>query len=118
MLRTAVFTTSNNFTSISSVMLTEIPLKVTDVSSLESWTHVAASRTPSVHVDFPDTVYPTAHVGLHVAPCASAFVHVPTAPFMGALEASHESGAHVAAVSFAALHLEGPETAYPVSQTG
>ena len=58
----------------------------------------------------PDTVYPVVHVGWHVAPLASAFVHVPTPPFVGAADASHGLGPHVAAVSVPALHELVPDT--------
>ena len=47
----------------------------------------------------PDTVYHVVHVGWHVVPLASAFVHVPTPPFVGAADASHGFGEQVAAVS-------------------
>ena len=55
-------------------------------------------------------MYPVVHVGWHVAPLASAFVHVPTPPFVGATDASHGLGAQVAAVSDPALHELVPDT--------
>ena len=71
---------------------------------------VAAVSVPLLHDEVPDTVYPVAHVGWHVAPHASAFVHVPTPPFVGAADASHGLGPHVAAVSDPRVHELVPDT--------
>ena len=73
-------------------MSSEIPLKVTDVSSFDSWTHVAAVSVPAVHELVPDTVYPSSHVGWHVDPNASELVQSPTPPFKGAVDASQSLG--------------------------
>ena len=51
--------------------------------------HVAAVSVPAVHELVPDTVYPLLHVGWHVDPDANEFVHDPTPPLVGAVDASH-----------------------------
>jgi hypothetical protein len=53
--------------------------------------HVAAVTVPALHVDVPDTVYPELHAGWHVDPLPKELVHVPTPPFVGAVEASQYS---------------------------
>jgi hypothetical protein len=40
------------------------------------------------NIPVPDIVYPMLHAGVHVLPLARLDVHVPTAPFAGAAEAS------------------------------
>ena len=50
--------------------------------------HVAAVRVPRVHELVPETVYPESHVGWQVDPLASELVQSPTAPFVGAVDAS------------------------------
>jgi len=80
--------------------------------------HVAAVTVPALHVDVPDTVYPSLHVGWHVDPLASEFVQSPTPPCVGAAEASHGLGEHVAAVTVPALHVDVPETVYPSLHVG
>ena len=72
--------------------------------------HVAAVKVPALHELVPETVYPELHVGWHVAPLARALVQSPTAPFVGDVDASHESGLHIAAVSVPALHELIPDT--------
>ena len=61
--------------------------------------HVAAVSVPRLQEDVPDTVYPESHVGWHVDPLARELVQSPTPPFVGAADASHGLGPHVAAVS-------------------
>ena len=51
--------------------------------------HVAAVRVPAVQELVPETVYPESHVGWHVDPLARELVQLPTAPFVGAVDASH-----------------------------
>ena len=52
--------------------------------------HTAVSvRVPALHDIVPERVYPESQVGLHDAPLARELVHVPTAPFVGAADASH-----------------------------
>ena len=53
--------------------------------------HVAAVSVPALQDDVPDTVYPELHVGWQVDPLASEFVQSPTAPFMGAVDASQDA---------------------------
>ena len=79
---------------------------VNDVSGM----HLATSKLPFKQYAGPETVYPELHVGWHVAPLASAFVHVPTPPFVGATDVSQGLGPHVAAVSVPALHELVPDT--------
>ena len=50
--------------------------------------HVAAVKVPALHELVPDTVYPLLHVGWHVDPDANEFVHDPTPPLVGAVDAS------------------------------
>ena len=52
--------------------------------------HVAAVRVPAVQELVPDTVYPELHVGWHVDPLAREPVQSPTAPFVGAVDASQQ----------------------------
>jgi hypothetical protein len=52
---------------------------------------VAAVTVPALHEDVPDTVYPELHAGWHVDPLPKELVHVPTPPFVGAVEASQYS---------------------------
>ena len=51
--------------------------------------HVAAVSVPALHDDVPDAVYPASHVGWHVDQLARELVQSPTAPFVGAADASH-----------------------------
>ena len=51
--------------------------------------HVAAVNTPKEHELVPETVYPELHVGWHVDPLARELIQLPTAPFAGAVDASH-----------------------------
>tara|TARA_B110000977_G_scaffold157058_1_gene199946 strand:+ start:389 stop:628 length:240 start_codon:yes stop_codon:yes gene_type:complete len=53
--------------------------------------HVAAVTVPALHEDVPDTVYPELHAGWHVDLLPKELVHVPTPPFVGAVEASQYS---------------------------
>ena len=50
--------------------------------------HVAAVNVPKEHELVPDTVYPELHVGWHVDPLTRALVQSPTAPLVGAVDAS------------------------------
>ena len=73
--------------------------------------HVAGTQHPSTALRRPpDTLYPTSHVGWHVAPDATFAAQSPTPPCTGALEASHTDGKHVAAASVPALQLVAPDT--------
>eukprot|EP01047_Picozoa_sp_COSAG01_P072709 COSAG01_NODE_11637_length_1891_cov_8.332031_2_plen_184_part_00 len=70
------------------------------------------------------------HFGWHVLPDASVAVQSPLAPLAGAADASHVErgflgtvmlrtiGLHDAAVSVPSLHLETPDTMYPLLQVG
>ena len=60
------------------------------------------------------------HVGWHVEPLARELVHVPTAPFVGAVDASHVGVAVQATVLVRVplLHDLEPERVYPVLQVG
>jgi len=61
--------------------------------------------------DTPDTVYPALHVGWHLDPLNKLDVHVPTPPFVGAFETSHQLGRlHVADVNTPAVQLDAPDT--------
>jgi hypothetical protein len=71
-----------------------------------------------VQLDGPDTVYPTLHIGKHAAPDARLDVQSPLSPFVGATDASHGFGMHVAAVNSPAKQLDGPDTVYPALQVG
>jgi hypothetical protein len=66
-------------------------------------TQVAAVKMKpeaKAHVDFDGAAYPALQVGWHVAPAARELVQVPTAPLVGAAEASHAvTGAGVGAES-------------------
>ena len=52
--------------------------------------HVAAVRVPAVQELVPETVCPELHVGWHVDPLARELVQLPTAPFVGAVDASQD----------------------------
>ena len=80
--------------------------------------HVAAIKLPTLQLDAPDTLYPLLHVGWHVEPDAKEEVQSPTAPLLGAVDASHGFGLQLAAVKFPKLQLDAPNTAYPISQVG
>jgi hypothetical protein len=80
--------------------------------------HVAAVTVPALHVDAPETVYPSLHVGWHVDPLASELVQVPTPPCVGSADASHGLREHVAAVTVPKLHVDAPETVYPSLHVG
>ena len=60
------------------------------VAASQLGTHVAAVKVPAVHELVPETVYPESHVGWHVKPLARELVHVPTAPLVGATDASQK----------------------------
>ena len=62
--------------------------------------HVAAESVPALHVGVSARTYPLLHVGLHDEPLASELVQLPTPPLVGAVDASHGFGLHVAEVSF------------------
>jgi len=85
-------------------------------ASPEASKHVAGTSVPSTHEVAPDGEYPSSHVGWHVDPGASVSVQSPTAPFAGALDASHGAASHVAAVNTPRSHVEGPERSYPELQ--
>ena len=53
--------------------------------------HVAEVRVPAVHELVPDTVYPESHVGWHVDPLTRLLVQLPTAPLVGAADASQDT---------------------------
>ena len=53
--------------------------------------HLAAVSVPVVQELVPDTVYPKLHVGEQEASLARVAVQLPTAPFVGAVEASQGS---------------------------
>ena len=80
--------------------------------------HVAAVNVPKEHELDPDTVYPELHVGWQVDPLARELVQSPTAPFVGAVDASHGFAEHVAAVSVPALQDDVPDTVYPELHVG
>ena len=80
--------------------------------------HVAAVSVPALHEDVSDTVYPALHVGWHVDPLSSELVHVPTPPFVGAVDVSQGFAEHVAAVSVPRLHEDVPDTVYPALHVG
>ena len=80
--------------------------------------HVAAVKVPVLQELVPDTVYPELHVGWHVEPLASALVQSPAPPSVGAVDASHGFGEHVALVSTRFKHNDVPETVYPASHSG
>ena len=80
---------------------------------------MAAVRVPAVHELVPLAVYPESQSGWQVAPEASVAVQVPTAPLVGAADASHEFAEHVAAVRTPVEEHElVPLTVYPESQSG
>ena len=59
------------------------------------------------------------HVGVHDEPLARELVQVPTAPLVGAVDASHGVAVQAAvSVRVPLLHDLEPETVYPVSQVG
>ena len=80
--------------------------------------HVAAVSVPALQDDVPDTVYPDLHVGWHVEPLDREPVQSPTAPFEGAVDASHGFAEHVAAVRVPAVQELVPETVYPELHVG
>ena len=55
---------------------------------------------------------------MHIEPEASSFVQLPTPPFVGAMDASHGSGLHVAGVKTPKEHDASPLTVYPLSHVG
>jgi len=74
-------------------------------------THVAALlKLPRVQIVGPDDEYPALHEILQEAPLAKVPVHVPNAPFVGAVAALHGLGLHVAAVSTPTVQLDDPDT--------
>jgi hypothetical protein len=80
--------------------------------------HVAAVNSPAKQLDGPDTVYPALQVGWHVDPDTRLFVQLPLSPFVGAVDASHGSGLHDAAVNVPAEQFDVPDTLYPTSHFG
>ena len=80
--------------------------------------HVEAVSVPALQDDVPDTVYPELHVGWQVDPLARELVQSPTAPFVGAVDASHGFAEHVAAVRVPALQDDVPDTVYPELHVG
>jgi hypothetical protein len=84
------------------------------LSSLQT----AAVNAPAAsHDDFPDTMYPSSHVGWHVVSPKSWSVQLPTAPLAGGVDASHE-GMQTAGDRTLFSHTLGPDTAYPWSHVG
>ena len=75
---------------------------------------------PKVQNFVPDSVNPLSQVGVHELPLARLDVHVPAAPFVGAAEASHVLGLHMAvlAVSVPAVQVLVPATVYPLLHVG
>ena len=71
-----------------------------------------------MHELVPVTEYPSSHVGWHEDPLANELVQLPTAPFVGAVDASHGFAEHVAAVRVPALHDDVPDTVYPELHVG
>jgi hypothetical protein len=67
----------------------------------------------------PDCVYPVLHIGVHVAPLARLAVHVPRAPYRGAVTA-HGFGLHatVLEISAPAVHALVPVRVYPLLHVG
>ena len=68
----------------------EVVLAV-DGSGVGESVHVAAVRVPAVQELVPETVCPELHVGWHVDPLARELVQLPTAPFVGAVDASQDA---------------------------
>lgn len=71
-----------------------------EIHTLGTFAHIAAESVPALHVDVRKRKYPLLHVGLHDEPLASELVQLPTPPLVGAVDASHGFGLHVAEVSF------------------
>ena len=67
---------------------------------------VVAVSSPAAQVVKPLGVYPMTHVGRHAEPLARASVQSPTAPLVGAFEASHGLASHVAGVRFPKLQVD------------
>ena len=89
------------------------------VAALQGFpTHVAAVNKPPKQLDTPDTVYPEVHVGWHVDPLATAAVHVPRPPFVGAVNALQGFPTHVADVNKPPKQLDAPDTVYPTLHVG
>ena len=78
----------------------------------------AAVKVPAMHELVPVTEYPSSHVGWHEDPLANELVQLPTAPFVGAVDASHGFAEHVAAVNVPKEHELVPDTVYPELHVG
>jgi hypothetical protein len=77
----------------------------------------AGVSLPDLHDDVPVTMKPLLHFGAQVVPDASTAVHVPTAPLLGAIDAS-QPAVQFAAVSLPDLHDDAPVTMKPLSHVG
>jgi hypothetical protein len=82
----------------------------TVVVVLDITMHVAAVAVPTVQEVVPEIVKPESQVGWHLDPLARVLVQLPTAPLVGATDASHEFASHVAAVVIPAVQEVVPET--------
>jgi hypothetical protein len=80
--------------------------------------HVAEVSTPSKQLVEPLKVYPTLQVGVQDALCARYDPQVPTIPFAGGVDASHEFGTQVADEKTPSLQKEVPLSVYPLLQVG
>ena len=81
----------------------------TVVVVLDITMHVAAVAVPTVQEVVPEIVKPESQVGWHLDPLARVLVQLPTAPLVGATDASHEFASHVAAVVVPAVQDVVPE---------
>ena len=77
--------------------------------------HVAAASVPVVQLDWPDTVYPALHVGLHDAPDARLAGQSPFAPLVGAALASQGFGLHELLLNAFLLLFSVGAPMYPVT---
>ena len=80
--------------------------------------HIAAVNAPRLQLDMPETVYPLSHVGWQDEPEARFEVQFPFIPFVGACDASHGLGLHVAAVNVPAVQYDLPDAVCPPSHDG
>jgi len=78
-------------------------------ASHESGRHWAAVRSPAKQLEGPDTVWPLLHSGWHEEPLNRVEVQLPSRPLDGALDASHGSGRHSAAVRLPSKQLDAPD---------
>ena len=92
------------------VQLPTAPLVGATDASHEFASHVAAVVIPAVQEVVPEIVKPESQVGWHLDPLARVLVQLPTAPLVGATDASHEFASHVAAVVVPAVQDVVPET--------